>query len=193
MLGDHFESRWKKHHPQGQVIYRELNQTVPHLTLATVASFHTPKEHWTADNKSALATSNELVEELKAADELVINSPLYNFNVASALKAYFDQIVREGYTFKRTPEHQGLLTHLRAHLLTVRGGYYTGTPLEEMDVQRRYLANMMAYLGIQVVQEVLLEGTANEEKVGGLYEQARQNIDLFFNQQQNTHVYTTNN
>jgi FMN-dependent NADH-azoreductase len=43
--------------------------------------------------------SDDLVAELKAADYIVISTPLYNFNVPAILKAYIDHIVRVGVTF----------------------------------------------------------------------------------------------
>ena len=46
--------------------------------------------------------SDVLVEELLSADELVLVAPIYNFGVPAALKAWIDQVVRAGRTFRFT-------------------------------------------------------------------------------------------
>jgi FMN-dependent NADH-azoreductase len=43
-----------------------------------------------------LSTSDMLIEELQAADTIVIGAPMYNFSISSQLKAWIDQIVRRG-------------------------------------------------------------------------------------------------
>ncbi len=48
--------------------------------------------------RDTLAESDQLVDELIAADVLVIGTPLYNFGMPAALKAWIDQIVRPGRT-----------------------------------------------------------------------------------------------
>ena len=45
-----------------------------------------------------LIESDQLVDELIAADVLLIGAPLYNFGMPAALKAWIDQIVRPGRT-----------------------------------------------------------------------------------------------
>jgi FMN-dependent NADH-azoreductase len=57
--------------------------------------------------------SNDLVDELKAADHLVIGTPMHNFSIPAVLKAYIDQIVRSGVTVSET--YQGMLTGKKGH------------------------------------------------------------------------------
>lgn len=46
--------------------------------------------------------SNTLIEELKASDVIVIAAPMYNFNISTQLKNYFDLVARAGVTFRYT-------------------------------------------------------------------------------------------
>jgi len=57
----------------------------------------------TLAQRSYLSTSDALIEELAAADAVVIGSPMYNFSIPSSLKAWIDQIVRLGKTVSYAP------------------------------------------------------------------------------------------
>ena len=54
------------------------------------------------ERRAAIALSDTLVAELKAADAIVIGLPRYNFSVPASFKAYVDYIGRAGVTFKYT-------------------------------------------------------------------------------------------
>src|SRR5690606_40450592 len=51
-----------------------------------------------------LAESDQLIEEVRAADALVLGVPLYNFSVPSAFKAWIDNIIRVGRTVIVNPD-----------------------------------------------------------------------------------------
>ncbi len=48
--------------------------------------------------KAVLRLSDELVAELLETDHVVISTPVYNYNVPAALKAWVDHVVRKGLT-----------------------------------------------------------------------------------------------
>jgi len=48
--------------------------------------------------KAVLQLSDELAAELLETDHLVISTPVYNYNVPAALKAWVDHVVRKGLT-----------------------------------------------------------------------------------------------
>ncbi len=56
----------------------------------------------TPRQQEALALSDELIAELKAHDVIVIAAPMYNFNISTQLKNYFDLVARAGVTFRYT-------------------------------------------------------------------------------------------
>ena len=106
----------------------------------------------------ALRYSDALIAELKAADFVTIGAPLYNFSIASTLKAYIDHIARAGVTFRYTEKGPvGLLTGKKAYVFATRGGVYSGTPL---DMQTPYLRTILGFLGISDVEFVYAEGLA---------------------------------
>ena len=82
----------------------------------------------TADEqKTSLATSDELVNELRAADTVVITAPVYNFHVPAALKAWIDMVARARETFRYTEEGPvGLLTGKKVYVVMTSGGTVLG-------------------------------------------------------------------
>jgi FMN-dependent NADH-azoreductase len=58
-------------------------------------------EGWIAAGAAGafIPDSDRLIADLKAADALVISTPIYNWGVPAALKAWIDQISRDGHTF----------------------------------------------------------------------------------------------
>lgn len=166
ILADFFETQWKTANPQGKVIHRDLTQQhLPHLTNSTVEAFYIPDEHQTGSQKEALKLSNELITELKSVDELVISSPLYNLNVPSMLKAYFDQVTRSGHSFKIKEDgsYQGLIDIKSVYLITTKGETYKGTPMESLDFQEPYLKTICGFLGMSIAKVFPLEGTVHPE------------------------------
>src|SRR5947209_315192 len=90
----------RKRHPGGTVIVRDLaERPLPHLGAAQIAAYYTPAEKRGDDLKAAVRLSDEAVDELLAADIIVIGAPMWNFGLPSALKAWIDHVVRAGKTF----------------------------------------------------------------------------------------------
>ncbi|MNR37810.1 FMN-dependent NADH-azoreductase [compost metagenome] len=115
-----------------------------------------PETQRNAEELQALARSNELTDEVLAADVLVLAAPMYNFTIPSTLKAWLDHVLRAGITFKYTETGpQGLLTGKRAYILTARGGIHAGA---SSDHQEPYLRQVMAFIGIHDVTFIHAEG-----------------------------------
>jgi len=163
-LADYFEKKWTITNPDGIVIRRDLaKHQIPHIQNNTIEGFYTPDEHTTPESKKATALSDELITELKSADEILISSPLYNANIPSSLKAYLDQIVRIGHTFSINENgYYGLLENKMAYLITVKGGVYKGTPMERYDFQKPYLQAILGHMGIKTKKVFSLEGTSGD-------------------------------
>ncbi len=112
----------------------------------------------TPRQKEALALSDELIAELQANDTIVIAAPMYNFNIPTQLKNYFDLIARAGVTFRYTENGpEGLVKNKRAIILTSRGGIHKGTPT---DLVEPYLRLFLGFIGITEVEFVFAEGIA---------------------------------
>src|SRR5260370_26036339 len=93
-----FGEEWRKKHPDGEVIQRDLSTTVLPLITDDWGATQLEDSKLTPAHRSYLSTSDELIEELQAADTVVIGAPMYNFSISSLLKAWIDQIVRIGKT-----------------------------------------------------------------------------------------------
>ncbi len=156
-LTQQFIANWQAAHPADQVQVRDLAiDPVPHLDATLLGGWMTPSEQQSEAEKAALARSNQLTDELLAADVLVLAAPMYNFAIPSTLKAWLDHVLRAGVTFKYTEtDPQGLLTGKRAFVLTARGGIYAGSGL---DHQEPYLRQALAFIGIHDVQFIHAEG-----------------------------------
>lgn len=156
-LTQQFIANWQAAHPADQIQVRDLAaEPVPHLDATLLGGWMTPSEQQSEAEKAALARSNQLTDELLAADVLVLAAPMYNFAIPSTLKAWLDHVLRAGVTFKYTETGpQGLLTGKRAFVLTARGGIYAGSAL---DHQEPYLRQALAFVGIHDVQFIHAEG-----------------------------------
>src|SRR2546425_3699225 len=141
----------------GKVIVRDLaRDPVPHLDAARFGAFLAKPEARTLEQQAVVDYSDALIAELREADTIVLGLPMYNFNVPSTLRAYFDHVARVGVTFKYSDKGPvGLLTGKKAYVFVTRGGVY-GTE----HIHTRYVRDFLAFLGITDVEFVYAEGLA---------------------------------
>ena len=170
-LSDYFISKLAK----ANVIQRDLAANpLPYLdSTATTALRSQPV---TADENALLALSDELVSEIKNADTIVINAPMYNFSVPTQLKSYFDFIARPRVTFQYTEKGpEGLLTGKKAVVLAAFVGFHQNQPT---DLVTAYLKTILGFVGITDVQFVYVEGIGfGPEAVAKAQNQAKAEID----------------
>jgi FMN-dependent NADH-azoreductase len=171
-LTGRFVEAWQQEHRAGQVIERDLAATnIPFITDEFVQAMHTDPAARTAEQKQALAVSDALIEEVLAADTIVIGSPMYNFAIPAPLKAWIDQVVRGGKTVLFGANGpQGQVKGKKVYVITSRGGaYQPGTPTERFDYQEPYLRHILAFIGLTDVKFV----HAENQKPGQAAELAR--------------------
>lgn len=125
--------RWRTLHPGGTVTYRDLAaDPLPHLNPQTSADL-----------------SARLVDEVKAADTVLVGLPLYNFGPPSTVKAWVDHIVAVGLSFDPTTG-EGLLGDTEMLAIETRGGGYgPGTPREGWDHAQTWLTHGVSLTGLQ--------------------------------------------
>ena len=172
--GDHSISRqlgtaavreWKEHNPQGRVIERDLAKTpLSFIDSAWIAGAFSPPETHTEGHKRALAISDELTLELLLADEIILDTPMYNHAVPAVLKAWIDHVVRAGKTFRYTSAGpEGLLAgkNIKAVVIIASGGKYAGDPgMAALDFEAPYLRLILGFMGIKDVRFIQAGGTA---------------------------------
>ncbi len=153
-----FVAGWRAAHPDGRIVERDLMETdLPFVNAPWLQAYFTPSEQHSPEMKAVLQLSDELVAELLAADHLVIATPVYNYNVPAALKAWIDHIVRKGLTLG--VDGRGLVTGKKATVLVASGGVYTeGSPIRDRDVATTYLRLILGVIGITDVSFIAAGG-----------------------------------
>jgi FMN-dependent NADH-azoreductase len=179
-IATEFVTAWRGTHPGTVVVERDLSpSSIPHLSQDTLGALGTPAEKRTPAQQAAAAFADSLIEEVEAADTIVLAVPMYNFTVPSTLKAWIDHIARAGRTFGYTASGpEGLLKGKKVFVVTGRGGAYSGeSPARAMDFQEPYLRGMLGFLGLTDVTFIHVEGLAvSPEAASNGRERARQAI-----------------
>ena len=165
-LSQKFVERFLTVNPNTQLKVRDLaNQPVPHLDAEIVMGFGAAEDQKNSRQVEMTALSDQLIEEVKSADILVIGLPMYNFSLPSTLKSWFDFIARAGVTFKYTEQGPiGLLDGKKAYIMAARGGQYSGT---EYDTQTALVRHFLGFIGIQDVEFVYAEGLNMGDDIKG--------------------------
>ena len=146
-----FVKKWKEANPQGTVAVRDLVENPPApVNGAWIGAAYVPRDARTAEQNAALSVSDELVDELLSADEIVIGVAMHNFSIPSSLKLWIDQIVRVGRTFNAGPEgYAGLVTGKKATIVVASGADYSeGSPFAAYNHADPYLTAVFGFLGI---------------------------------------------
>lgn len=108
------------------------------------------------DIQQIVALSDELIAELKSADLLIIGAPMYNLNVPTQLKNWFDLVARARQTFRYTETYpQGLVEGVKAVVVSSRGGIHVG---QETEAVTPYLKAVLGLMGIHDVEFIYAEG-----------------------------------
>lgn len=156
-LADYFIQHWKDNHADTQVVVRDLvDQPIAHFDLNVISALSTEAAERSHAQQDIAALSDMLIGEVQRADAIVIAAPMYNFAVPSQLKAWFDQIARNGVTFRYTENGpEGLLHDKPVYILATRGGQYHEAGL---DYQVPWLKLILGFVGLKNVEVILAEG-----------------------------------
>lgn len=149
-LVDALVQQLSSHHSDLNVTYRDAAAGIPLVDDAWAGGAYIPAEQRTSEQRQSLAFSDEVVQELIAQDVLILGSPIYNFTVPAAMKAYIDQICRAGLTFKFSENGpEGLLKGKKAYIVVASGGVEIGSPY---DMATPYLRQVLGFIGITDVE-----------------------------------------
>ena len=132
--------------------------TNPHPALdeATLGALFTPADARTPGQHARVALDQALIDEVKAADVIVIGVPMINFGISSQLKNWIDAIAKAGVTFKYTATGPvGLIEGKKVYAVLTRGGVYRDQP---HDTQVPYLRQTLGFLGIRDIEFIYAEG-----------------------------------
>ncbi len=143
-IADVVEQEWLAARPDARVVRRHLGTEPLPATAwaAAVSSSWTPEADRTPEQLAGQALSAALVDELQAADAVLVAVPLYNFGVSQHLKTWIDLVVADP---RAGAGADPVLAGKRVVLATVRGGSYAaGTPREGWDHATAYLRRIFA-------------------------------------------------
>ena len=147
-------------YPDSRLVTRDLaSEPLPHIDGLFVASNFTRPDERNEAFQAAIAASDKAVDELIAADVIVIGAPMYNFGIPSSLKAWIDHVVRMGRTFgggASGPE--GLLLNKKVIVVSARGHVYTEGPYTTWDHQEPQLRTALGFMGLTNVSVIRAEG-----------------------------------
>jgi FMN-dependent NADH-azoreductase len=164
-LGDRIEARLAAS-GTATVVRRDLAHTpIEHIRNETIAGYYTPVEAMTPELKAATALSDAIVAEVQDADIILITTPMYNFSIPSGLKAWFDQLVRIGYTFSYNGStFEGLLDGKKAYVAVAYGaaGYLGDGPFSTADFVQPYLKFILGFLGVTDVTFLPMEASTGD-------------------------------
>ena len=145
-----------------RIVTRELwREPLSHILPAQIHAVYTPEEARTAEQREALAVSDTLIAELKAADVVIVAAGMINFGIPSTLKGWIDHVVRAGQTFRygeAGPE--GLVTGKKVVFVLSKGAVYSAGPMASFDHMEPYLRDTLGFLGMTDVETVVMEGSA---------------------------------
>lgn len=148
---------------QVEVCHRDLaREPLPHFSADVITALNTSAEERTDEQTRLKALADELIDELFAADILVVAAPMYNFGIPSTLKAWIDYVARAGVTFRYTAEGpEGLVKGKTLYLVTTRGGIHKD---QETDSEIPFLQTYFRFLGITDIRTIYAEGLAMARK-----------------------------
>lgn len=148
--------------PKVSVVRRDLaRDPLPHVDEAYLGAVFGAPESRSEAQKALVALSDTLVDELMAADIVVIASAMINFTITSTLKTWLDYIARSGRTFGYVDGAPvGFVTGKRVVLVEAKGGIYSDGAMKPNDFQEPYLRYMLGFLGMTDVEVINIEGVA---------------------------------
>lgn len=99
-LSNYFFETWQSERPNDQVITRDVGLNPPSAVSENwIAGVFSDEEKLTLIQREEVALSDMLIGELVQSDIIVIATPMYNYGMPAALKAWFDQVIRINKTF----------------------------------------------------------------------------------------------
>lgn len=167
-------ARLKALYPQAGYIYRDLFQEPPNHYTAVLQRHGGNLSDLSGAQRAEIAVAQQLIDEFRSADVVIVGVPMYNLGVPSQLKAWIDHLVIPGITFGFGPNGPvRLLGSKRIIAVSTRGMVFgPGTPWECFDYQEGFLRDMFQFLGITDFTIVRAEGVGSPDKREAALQQA---------------------
>ena len=156
------------------VVTRDLAKNdLPYIDADRFAANLSPYTDRTGEQHELAAIADELIDELKAADTIVLGVPIYNFSVPATVKAWADLVARAGTTFEYTPEGpKGKLTGKKAYIAVASGGTPVGSDYDHMTPWLKFFLGFLGIADVEVVAADGIMGEGGEEKIAAAKQEA---------------------
>jgi FMN-dependent NADH-azoreductase len=153
----------------GFLLQKEPKAIVVNRVVGGGAISHVDADYATSQQSSAdvsqegsMAQSEALIQELEGADVVVIGTPMHNFSVPSALKAWIDHVVRARRTFNVTAAGKvGTLRDRPVFVAISSGGRFSGERARQPDFLTPYLKAILGTIGLHDLTFFSVQGTGS--------------------------------
>jgi len=160
-LSQQFIEQWQNNHQNSHILRRDLGKNPPPaITEAWIGAAFTPSDQRSDAQNTVLTLSDQLIAEVKTADLIVMGTPMYNYGMPAALKAWFDQVIRINQTFSFDLARGDyplapILTGKTLVVLTSSGefGFAPGGFREQENHLVPHLKNCAKFLGVDTKKD----------------------------------------
>lgn len=166
-VGEEFLNAYKEANPQDEVVHLNLyKMELPYIDTDVFNGWGklqqgTAFDELSADEKDKVSKINHLTDQFVEADKYIFVTPMWNLSFPPLMKAYIDNIMIAGKTFKYTAEGPvGLLDGKKSVHIQSRGGIYSEGPAKAMEFGDSYLRAVLQFMGVASIETVAVEGMA---------------------------------
>ena len=171
------------------IVHRDLAvHPLPAISAEDLMGVHGSSDAQRPSLQTHLALSDQLLQELRDADTLIIGAPMYNFGIAASLKQWIDAICRAGVSFKYSSQGPvGLMNIKRAFIITASGGTPIGS---DMDFVSGYLAQICSFIGVEEILHIDASGSKGSPEQ--IIESGKQQVDTLLSKERLSEHTTQN-
>ncbi|PBC10478.1 FMN-dependent NADH-azoreductase [Mesorhizobium sp. WSM3859] len=146
--------------PSNTLVVRDLvANPLPHIDPDYSTGIYTPAEARTPRQAEVVGVSDAVLDEVFAADTIILATGFINFGISSTLKSWVDHVARSGKTFAYGEGGpKGLVSGKKVYIVLASGGIYSEGAAVQMDHAVPYLRSVLAFLGMTDVEVIRVEG-----------------------------------
>ena len=167
--------------PTTGLTVRDLAATpLPHIDSDYSAGIYTPPEKRSGRQAEVVGVSDAAVDELFAADTVILATGLINFGISSTLKSWVDHVARAGRTFSYGKDGpKGLVTGKKVYIVLASGGVYSEGPAIQLDHAIPYLRTALGFIGLTDIEVIRIEGVGmGPEATDAALKKATDRVDI---------------
>ncbi|ASR47430.1 FMN-dependent NADH-azoreductase [Paenibacillus kribbensis] len=165
-VGKAFIESYKEANPEDDIVNIDLyKEYVPHIDAHVFSGWGKLRSgsefnQLSSDEQEKVKRLAELSDQFIEADKYVFVTPFWNFSYPPVMKAYIDAVSVAGKSFRYSEQGQpiGLLTDKKAIHIQARGGFYSESPANELEMGHRHLQVIMNFFGVPSFEALFVEG-----------------------------------